>query len=103
MKLEHVRIERYRSAKDVLIADIGALNVLIGKNNSGKSTILSSIDVFFRCVRGGRLVSTNPPLGKSIDFSGQQLGEPIVIALTFSLLPSEREAVVSDIARETPS
>jgi putative ATP-dependent endonuclease of the OLD family len=102
MRLEYVKISRYRSAQDLHLDKIGALNVLIGKNNSGKSTILSSIDIFFRCLRGGRLVSVSPPIGRTIDFSHQVLNQPILLTLGLSLLPAEREAIVTNIATEAP-
>jgi putative ATP-dependent endonuclease of the OLD family len=102
MKLEQVEIARYRSAQHVELENIGALNVLIGKNNSGKSTILSSIDIFFRCVRNSRLVSTTPPIGRKFDFAHQATTEPILFTFTFALLPEERTTLVGDIATEAP-
>src|SRR6266481_4832871 len=81
MKLDDVRIRGYRSALDARLLDAGNFNVLIGKNNSGKSTILFAIHAFFRCIGRG-IISTNPPLGKIIDFSKDVVGDPIRVTLT---------------------
>ena len=102
MKLDRVRVRGYRSAQDVELNGLGNFNVLIGKNNSGKSTVLFAIHAFYRCVGGGNVVSTNPPLGKVIDFTKDLNEVPIRITLTFSLQLAERDALVRDIATEAP-
>ena len=69
MRLESVSVKRYRSAENVELSNIGDLNVLIGKNNAGKSTILTAMRAFFLCLRGGSVVTLDPPIGsKAIDF-----------------------------------
>src|SRR5438094_763311 len=102
MKLETVRIKRFRSIEAVCLEGIGQLNVLIGKNNSGKSNILLSIDAFFGCIKGGNLVTAEPPIGSDIDYFGKRAREPIEIELSFSIHPSERGELVQDIVRESP-
>lgn len=46
MKLRKVRIKNFRGYKDVSI-DISNLNVIIGKNDVGKSTIIDALDIYF--------------------------------------------------------
>lgn len=82
MKLETVRIKRFRSIEEVSLEGIGNLNVLIGKNNSGKSNILLSIDTFFACMKGDSLVTAEPPIGNDIDYFGKRTREPIEIELS---------------------
>src|SRR6266853_5143851 len=101
MKLDDVRIRGYRSALDVRLLDADNFNVLIGKNNSGKSTILFAIYAFFRCIGRG-IISTNPPLGMTIDFSKDVAGDAIRVTLTFSMQLAERDALIRDIATEAP-
>jgi len=43
--LRNVRIRSFKSLNDVELRDCGSVNVLIGKNNSGKSSILHAIDM----------------------------------------------------------
>lgn len=41
MKLRSIRIQNYKSLEDVTLEDIGQVNVIIGRNNMGKSSIFS--------------------------------------------------------------
>ena len=100
MKLQRVEIERFRSAGSVSLEDTDNFNVLIGKNNSGKSTILLGIDAFFNCLRAESLVSLEPPFGRSVDFTGQNLSEPLTFTLTFALTESERANLLAEIVKE---
>jgi predicted ATPase len=50
--LESIVIQNYRSLADVHLDGLGAYNVLIGKNNSGKSSVLNAIELTTRAVVG---------------------------------------------------
>jgi predicted ATP-dependent endonuclease of OLD family len=102
MKLTYARIRRYRSIEQVDVPTCGALNVLIGKNNSGKSNVLSAISIFFQCLGRGSAVTLNPPVGDEIDFFERDTRQPIEIELTFCLSVEERSVLGRDIAAETP-
>jgi AAA15 family ATPase/GTPase len=43
--LDSLRIQNYKALKHLDIARLGRLNLIIGKNNSGKSTVLESIRI----------------------------------------------------------
>ncbi len=60
MKLESVVIHNFRSIEDAKLMNCNGFNMLIGKNNSGKSNILSAINVFFTCVKDGNFLNLNP-------------------------------------------
>jgi energy-coupling factor transporter ATP-binding protein EcfA2 len=82
---------------------VGAFNVFIGKNNSGKSTLLRAIRAFFLCLKRGNVIDLNPPIGRdSIDFSNRKTELPIEITARFSMQLAERDALIRDIASETP-
>lgn len=102
MKLHHVSIKRYRSAENVEVSGIGEFNVFIGKNNSGKSTLLSAIQAFYRCIKNGNVISLAPGIGKALDFSNHVTALPIEIGMTFSLELAERDSLIRDIAEEAP-
>ena len=68
MKLETVSIKRFRSIESAQLVNCGGFNVLIGKNNSGKSNILWGIGAFFTCIRDVSVVTLAPPIGQEIDF-----------------------------------
>ena len=102
MKLESVSINRFRSIESGELTNCGGFNVLIGKNNSGKSNILSAIRAFFDCMQSGNVVTLNPPIGPEINFYEKEIEHPIDITLTFSLSLAERDALIRDIVTEAP-
>ncbi|WP_334758049.1 AAA family ATPase [Nostoc sp.] len=53
MKLETINVKRFRSIESTELANCGDFNVLIGKNNTGKSSILLAINAFFECIKNG--------------------------------------------------
>lgn len=46
MRIVGVKIQNFRSIKEIEISPIGDALILIGKNNAGKSAILSAIGAF---------------------------------------------------------
>lgn len=52
MKIEKIRLTNFRSYKDEITIDLNDLNVFVGKNDSGKSTILEALDIFFNENKG---------------------------------------------------
>ncbi|TMC15353.1 MAG: ATP-binding protein, partial [Chloroflexi bacterium] len=105
MRLKKINIKRFRSIENLEINDCGAFNVLIGKNNTGKSNILTAIQAFFSYItpdRIGTLASLNL-IGKTVDFYGKaKTLSPIEIALTFLLTLTERDSLVQDIIADAP-
>jgi AAA15 family ATPase/GTPase len=83
MRLEQIHFKGFRSIQDVTLSQCGGFNVLIGKNNAGKSNVLLGINAFFECIRNGEPVNITPPIGRPIDYHGQ-LQSPIELTLTFN-------------------
>ena len=115
MKLRTIDIRGYRSIECVSIADCGGFNVLIGKNNAGKSNILAALRGFFECISGGAVVTPTLTFGgDSIDFSKTTsstagleakpsfLHPTIDISLTFILTLAERDELLRDIVIAAP-
>jgi putative ATP-dependent endonuclease of the OLD family len=100
VKLESLRVANFRSIDNIALVECGSFNVLIGKNNSGKSTILSALYAFFGAIKGGALVSIDPPVGSRLDFHKSRKQAPIELAATFRLDSNERSALIADIAAE---
>ena len=102
MKLDAVSIERFRSIKSATLENCGGFNVLIGKNNSGKSNILAAIDSFFSCISDKNVVNIRPPIGREIDFFEKRTDRPISVILTFTLSEEESLKIVDDIVTDAP-
>jgi putative ATP-dependent endonuclease of OLD family len=102
MRLESAEIRNFRSIENVSLTDFGGFNVFIGKNNAGKSNLLSTMHAFFGCLQGGDVVTLDPPIGREIDFFDKPPHEPIEIRLVFSLALAERDALTRDIVIDAP-
>jgi ABC-type branched-subunit amino acid transport system ATPase component len=50
LKLESLRIQNFRTFKDLTIERLGRVNLIVGKNNVGKTSLLEAINLY---VRGG--------------------------------------------------
>ncbi len=46
MNLENVTIHQFRGLRDVELKDIGRINLLVGINNSGKTSVLEALSVY---------------------------------------------------------
>lgn len=101
MRIVNFRAEGYRCLRQVELTACSPFNVLIGKNNSGKSTVLSAIRTFFRVLEVGDVVSTTFP-AKARDFTNRMPGNDIVLSCDMALGESERSKIISDMAEELP-
>jgi ABC-type cobalamin/Fe3+-siderophores transport system ATPase subunit len=52
MKIKTVRIENFRAYKSETTFELNDLNVIVGKNDIGKSTVLEALDIFFNENKG---------------------------------------------------
>ncbi len=102
MRLESVSIRHFRSIESGELTNCGGFNVLIGKNNAGKSNILSALHTFFVCIVDSNIVNLDPPIGREVDLFGRDSRLPIEITHTFSLSLAERDALIRDIVTEAP-
>jgi len=102
MRVETIRIRHFRSISECELSNCGSFNVVIGKNNSGKSNILSAINAFFACISEGNVIALHPPFGKGIDFFKKEIDSPIEITITFELSLADRDALIRDIVNEAP-
>lgn len=102
MKLVSVKVAKFRSIENGELKGCGDFNVLIGKNNSGKSNVLTAIDAFFDCVKEGSLVTLSPSIGNEIDFFQKSKSHPLEITLKFALNQDDRNDLVTAITIDAP-
>jgi AAA15 family ATPase/GTPase len=102
MKLEAVNIQNFRSIREVALEDCGSFNVIVGKNNAGKSNILLAINAFFKSLKKGEPVVLKLPIGDAIDYYNNLLKENIKITIFFELSLAERDYLIQDIVSESP-
>jgi len=79
--IRRLEIRNFRSIKALDWAPSAGINCLIGPGDSGKSSILDAIDLCLGARRSAGISDT--------DFSGLDVTDPIVIAVTLGGLPDE--------------
>ncbi|MGW2195770.1 AAA family ATPase [Streptosporangium sp. NPDC001682] len=103
MQLVAVKIENFRSIRAATLDSCGELNVLIGRNNSGKSNVLVALNRFFKFCTRGVAASTNLPyLRIDTEVFERNKDLPAAITATFALAEGERISLREGIARESP-
>jgi putative ATP-dependent endonuclease of OLD family len=85
MQMQSLFIRNLRSIEVVEIKECGEFNVLIDKNNAGKSNILSAIDFYFRVLKTGELLTTKSPVSKAVDFHNQDTGAHVSARVGFAI------------------
>ena len=78
MYLQKIELKNFRCFRSEVI-EFDRYNPLVGANNSGKSTILRAIDVFFNATPKSSSITMD-------DFYGQKADQPLELRLTFSEL-----------------
>nr|WP_149705360.1 AAA family ATPase [Campylobacter concisus] len=84
MKLKSLTLKNFRSYKDVKIPFDKSMNVIIGQNDVGKSTILEALDIF---LEGGTIKID------MTDFSKNSEGDTIIIGAEF-IVDGEKEILI---------
>lgn len=85
MKIEKLILSNFRSYNGEVSIDLNDLNVFVGKNDIGKSTVLEALDIFFNEGKGIIKVDKD-------DINKQAKGEgntDIIIGVVFGELPVE--------------
>ncbi len=96
MKIESVRIQNFRSFKDVTI-NLDDYSCFVGANGAGKSTILCALNVFFRQFKDSQ---TNLSKLSFDDFHHKNTDEDIEITVTFSDLSDQAKLDLSHYVRQ---
>jgi len=86
LKIKHIAIRRFRSLLKADLQECAGLNVLIGKNNSGKSSILSAIEICFAHLGDARIAAPLYLRRRALDeFTDRKTDEPIQIGMTIEI------------------
>src|SRR5690554_4431560 len=95
MRLKSIRIENFRSFEDQTI-HFDNYTCFVGQNGSGKSTVLTALNIFFRNTNASATDLLN--LGEE-DFHRRQTDHPIKITLSFDELSDEAKDALSSYVR----
>jgi len=87
MKIERIQYKNYRSIEESSIEACGNLNILVGKNNAGKSNLLKAVKSFFQYLDADNLVSvmSTRAAEQEIYTTGESREASATITITFLL------------------
>lgn len=89
--LDSLHIKNFRCFEDLTIPSLGRVNLIVGKNNSGKSTLLEAIAVF---AQGGRATALFDVLKARDEFFYSE-HSPIINLQQIEKVFFDREAIAS--------
>jgi putative ATP-dependent endonuclease of OLD family len=102
MRVQSLYIRGYRSAKCGSMPGCGGLNVLIGKNNAGKSTFLSAISRVVEHLRRGTVAAPLRTIRAKNEFTDGDMRRPFQIGIQFELPQSINEELRRQLKAEAP-
>lgn len=102
MQLRSLKIENFRSIGSAELGSLSEMNVLIGRNNAGKSAVMRAASLFFQCIRDGKPVNIAPAIRNKFDFHMGDTSRPIKISAAFNLSLSERDGLIREVGQEYP-
>jgi len=85
MKIEKLVLENFRSYKEEITINFNDLNVFVGRNDIGKSTLLEALDIFFNENKGVVKIDKDDINKQSADEGNTE----IKISVVFGNLPNE--------------
>jgi putative ATP-dependent endonuclease of OLD family len=102
VRIKTVQIRHFRSIENATLASCGGMNVLIGKNNAGKSNLLTAIAFFLRHLRRGLVSVILSPRRSTDEFTDRIISEPYRIAVEFELPESVNLQLRERLSKEAP-
>jgi hypothetical protein len=102
MKIRSVEIRHFRSIEDAALPQCGGLNILIGKNNAGKSNMLGAIELVILHLKGKRVVGPWRARRPHEEFTDRDVGTPIRVGIEFELSTALNAELRSRLGKEAP-
>jgi putative ATP-dependent endonuclease of OLD family len=102
MRIESLYLKRFRGISSSALTDCAGLNVLIGRNNAGKSSVLNAIELMLSRVKDGRLVTKWEGQRPKDEFYSRRMDKPFQIGLVLALTEEWNEQLREEIAQENP-
>ena len=102
MAIRSVHVQRFRSINGTGLPQCGGLNVLIGKNNAGKSNLLSAIELVLVHLKRGRIAGswhTNRP---QAEFTNRDESAPVRVGIEFDLSSNLNQELGERLTKEAP-
>jgi putative ATP-dependent endonuclease of OLD family len=102
MNIRSLEVRRFRSIEKTVLTNCGGLNVLIGKNNAGKSNILSTIDLMYRHLSRATIAGPWNTPRPADEFTDRNCETPLQIGIEFDLPPHLNLSLRERLQSEAP-
>jgi len=102
MKILSVYVRHFRSVESTELLRCGGLNVLIGKNNAGKSNLLSAIEHVLNHLKRGAVSAPWAVRRPVEEFTDRDRTSPIQFGIQFDLPGVTNEALRAALAPGAP-
>lgn len=102
MRVQSIEIRRFRSIERASLQACGGLNVLIGKNNAGKSNVLAAIELVHRHLQAGTIAGVWPTRRPLDEFTDRRTDAPLQIGMEFDLPQALNESLRQRLQVEAP-
>jgi putative ATP-dependent endonuclease of OLD family len=102
MRIRAIEVRRFRSIERGSLTECGGLNVMIGKNNSGKSNLLATIDLVHRHLWEGSIAGPWPAARPLDEFTDRQPHTPLQIGIECDLPSDLNKALRERLQTEAP-
>jgi energy-coupling factor transporter ATP-binding protein EcfA2 len=101
--IRKIQLRQYRSVQATGLPECGKLNVLIGKNNAGKSNLLSAIELTLNHLREGRIAGPWRTTGRvQAEFTNRDTSVPVSIGVEFDLSEDLNAQLRERLTKESP-
>lgn len=102
MHIKSIYLRRFRGLARASLPQCATLNVLIGRNNAGKSSILTAIELALDRLQSGRAASVWRTPRPSDEFTDRDTSRPLQIGLTFEISIELIKEFQSVLLEESP-
>lgn len=102
MKIISVYVRHFRSVESAELLRCGGLNVLIGKNNAGKSNLLSAIEHVLSHLKRGAVSAPWAVRRPAEEFTDREQETPILFGMEFELPPEVNDKLRLMLAPSAP-
>lgn len=102
MKIRSIHIRSFRSIENSAITECGNMNVLIGKNNAGKSNLLTAIELLHKHLKGGAIAGPWPTSRPVDEFTDRDTRKTVQIAIEFELPQGTNDLLRQKLQTEAP-
>jgi putative ATP-dependent endonuclease of OLD family len=102
MRIQTVQVRGFKSVGSAELLRCGGMNVLIGKNNAGKSNLLSAIELVLNSLKRGGLSGPWLTQRPTDEFSNRDQNKPLEVGIEFTFPSAINGRLCSELSSDFP-